>query len=536
MRKFVFIFCVTALVACAKPPIRQPSLPSGAEPIKYTGVVFNDRNRNGVRDAGEPGIEGVKVSNGIDVVMTDERGRYALTVDDDTILFVIKPRDWMTPTDQNHLPRFYYIHKPSGSPDQNFLYKGVEPTGPLPESVNFPFYRRPEPDRFDVIVFADPQPYSTEQLALLARDTVSELIGTDAAFGLSLGDLVGDDLNLMNALNETVGLIGIPWYNLPGNHDQNYMSNEDANADETFERIYGPSTYAFQYGSVHFVMLDDVIWKGFSGFRKNGLPQNFNYEGGLNADQLSFLRNYVATVPEGDLLVLCMHIPLDGYENKNRVPQKDRILDILHDHPHTLYLSGHTHIQRHWFMRHPDGTYHHFNTGTVSGSWYAGAFDEVGIPHTVMRDGTPNGYATITFDGTDYTIRFKASRWPRDYQMNIYSPDRVTPVQLADGIEVFVNVFAGSERSVVEMRVGQETPWLPLHRAFREDPFYRDLFNRELRNASASLRGMPKPVPSSHLWVGTLPGTLPIGAHVIEVRTRDMFGQKYQDRRPILVE
>ena len=537
MRKFVFIFLATALVACAKPPIKEPSLPSGPMPINYTGVVFNDLNRNGARDMGEPGIKGVKVSNGVDVVLTDEKGRYALTVTNDTILFVIKPRDWMTATDQNHLPRFYYIHKPFGSPDRNFLHKGVEPTGPLPDSVDFPLYRRPEPDRFDVIVFADPQPYSAEQLALMARDTVSELIGTDAAFGISLGDLVGDNLELMDALNEIVGLIGIPWYNLPGNHDQNYMSKDDAHADETFERIYGPSTYAFQYGSVHFVLLDDVIWRGFAGFRENGLPQIANYEGGLNTDQLTFLRNYVATVPVDELLVLGMHIPLEGYDDKNRVPQKDQLLDILGGHPHTLSLSGHTHIQRHWFLMRPDGTTHHqFNTGTVSGSWYGGAFDEVGIPHTVMRDGTPNGYTMITFEGTDYTIRFKASRWPRDYQMNIYAPDTVTPGQVADGIEVLVNVFAGSEKSVVEMRVDNDTPWQPLQRVVRKDPFYSDLFAREARNAPVSLRHLPKPAFSSHLWVGTLPQELPVGAHVIEVRTRDPFGQEYQDRRPIRVE
>ena len=536
-RKFVFIFFATALVACAKPPIKQPSLPSGAEPIKYVGVVFNDLNRNGIRDTGEPGIEGVKVSNGIDVVMTDKAGRYALEVDDDTIVFVIKPRDWMTATDKNHLPHFYYIHKPFGSPDQNFLFKGVEPTGPLPESIDFPLYRRTEPDRFDVIVFADPQPYSPTQLALMARDTVSELIGIDAAFGLSLGDLVGDDLNLMEPLNEILGLIGVPWYNIPGNHDQNYMSNEDIHANETFERIYGPSTYAFQYASVHFVLLDDVVWKGFSGYRNNGLPEIFNYEGGLSTDQLTFLRNYVATVPKDELLVLGMHIPLVGYDDKNRVPQTDQVLDILGDHPYTLSLSGHTHTQRHWFLTQPNGEYHHhFNTGTVSGSWYAGAFDEVGIPHTVMRDGTPNGYAIITFDGVDYTIRFKASRWPRDYQMNIYSPDSITPQQLADGVEVIVNVFAGSERSEVEMRMDGSGPWMPLERVAREDPFYRDLFDREAQNPPASLRNLPKPSPSPHLWVRTLPGELAIGVHVIEVQSRDMFGQRYRDRLPIRVE
>ncbi|MER3413019.1 MAG: metallophosphoesterase, partial [Armatimonadota bacterium] len=81
-----------------------------------SGFVFEDRNRNGARDPQEPGIPGVRVSNGEQIVSTDRDGRWQLPCDDDTIFFVIKPAGWMTPTDENNLPRFFYIHKPSGSP------------------------------------------------------------------------------------------------------------------------------------------------------------------------------------------------------------------------------------------------------------------------------------------------------------------------------------------------------------------------------------------------------------------------------------
>jgi hypothetical protein len=45
-----------------------------------TGVVFHDRNRNGIRDAGEPGIPNVLVSNQREVVKTDAQGRYRTTM------------------------------------------------------------------------------------------------------------------------------------------------------------------------------------------------------------------------------------------------------------------------------------------------------------------------------------------------------------------------------------------------------------------------------------------------------------------------
>lgn len=81
-----------------------------------TGYVFYDANNNRQRDAGEQGLACVRVSNGREVVCTDENGLYQLPVTGDTILFVIKPQGWRTPLSKNLTPEFYYIHKPNGSP------------------------------------------------------------------------------------------------------------------------------------------------------------------------------------------------------------------------------------------------------------------------------------------------------------------------------------------------------------------------------------------------------------------------------------
>ena len=56
-------------------------------------------------------------------------GTYELPVTDDTIIFVAKPRGWQTRIDEKNMPRFYYIHKPEGSPDDDYKFPGVEPTG-----------------------------------------------------------------------------------------------------------------------------------------------------------------------------------------------------------------------------------------------------------------------------------------------------------------------------------------------------------------------------------------------------------------------
>ena len=106
-------------------------LPHSALATNATGQVFLDSNKNGLLDAGERGIAGVRVSNGLDVVTTNNEGRYTLPVDEQSIIFITKPRDYAIPVNAHMLPQFYYIHQPAGSP-AGMRHEGIAPTGPLP--------------------------------------------------------------------------------------------------------------------------------------------------------------------------------------------------------------------------------------------------------------------------------------------------------------------------------------------------------------------------------------------------------------------
>ncbi len=62
-----------------------------------SGHVFLDRDGDGRRGADEPGVGGVRVTNGRDVVATDIRGRYALP-ERDGFVYLTRP-DGYTATD-----------------------------------------------------------------------------------------------------------------------------------------------------------------------------------------------------------------------------------------------------------------------------------------------------------------------------------------------------------------------------------------------------------------------------------------------------
>ena len=522
---------------------------SVAENLTATGTVFLDTNGNLVKDDNEKGVSGVRVSNGEDIVQTDANGQYALTVTDDTILFVIKPRGFMTPVDENRLPKFYYIHKPHGSPD-GLKYAGVAPTGPLPASIDFPLTEQTEADTFKVLVFGDTQPYSMQEIEWLAHDVIEEIIGTDAVFGISLGDLVGDDLNLFHPLNEVMATVGIPWYNVYGNHDMNRLATDDRYADETFERVYGPTCYSYDWGPVHFINIDNV---NFYRDEEN-TPR---YASEVGEQQLAFIRNDLTFVPKDQLVIVSFHIPLTEMRDVKK------LMNLLGDRPHTLSLSAHTHIQRDDFVGpdhgwHGNDPHHHHNHATTSGSWWQGTLDEIGIPHTTMRDGAPNGYGIFTFSGNQYSIRFKAARRPADYQMNIFAPWEVASTETAK-TDVIVNVFGGTKRSTVEFRLGEDAEWKLMTYTPQQDPYYKALKARDdtvhlerklhtaLREAMKSelkedseppqktkrLTGITK---STHIWQAKLPADVPAGTHVIYVRTTDMFGQTFTGRRIIRVQ
>lgn len=497
---------------------------------KATGTVYLDCNENNKLDTGEPGIPDVAVSNGRDVVLTDEDGKYSLNIDEeDGKVFVIKPASYRLPTDDLNRPQFYYLHKPEGSPELEFA--GVEPTGSLPESVNFPLLKDDEKNEFSVLLFGDPQPYTRQEMEYFDRDIVSELEEAKGyEFGITLGDIVGDNLNLFKPYSESVAKIGLPWFNVYGNHDMNFDAESDSLADETFEATFGPSTYSFNHGKTHFIILDDVVYPREDG--KSG------YIGGFTDDQLTFIKNDLKHVPKDHLVVIAFHIPIfmpEGWGRTFRLDDRDQLFDLFKDYPNTLSLSAHTHIQKFYFFDDEDNwkqiTPHtHYNVGTTNGDWWSGVPNEQGIPPTTMRDGTPNGYAMLNIDGNEYTIDYKVADKPEEYRMSIWGPE-VVPQNSWHGAELFVNYFLGNEYTEVEYRVKDEQEdWRSMNKVSEQDPHISRL-RQKWDTADKVLEGKrpSNPVKSTHLWKTGVPNNLPLGEHTIEIRVTDMFDRTFSD-------
>jgi hypothetical protein len=521
------------------------------------GVVYEDLDADGRCGPGEPGVPGVRVSDGRQVVLTDERGRYALEIDDEAIVFITKPSGYATPVNGHMLPHFYYVHQPAGSPE-GLRYPGIAPTGALPEAIDFPLRRREEPSSFEAILISDPQPQSQAEIDFIGDDVVSELIGTEARFGMTLGDILFDDLSLFPRYNSVIAQIGIPWYNVPGNHEMNLLATDDRYALETFKSHYGPPYYAFEYADAVFFVLDNIDYEGDGQIDPGDLRGTGGYVARITDDQLAWLEAELAHVPEDRLVFLAMHSPLETYLSDApgvNTQNRRELFRLLSGRRHLYAVAGHTHTTEHRYFDEDDGftgpePFHHHVLTTVSGSWWSGPLDERGIPVTEQRDGTPNGYHVLEIDGVDLKVRYKAAARPADYQMRILFDvshhalggkilrdyragellDGRLNVDEVPAADVYVNLFDGGPRSTVELTVDGRPP-LPMERVLRVDPSTDELFRRN----SATVKSWVEAQPSSHLFVADLPDDLGPGTYTVTVRAVDEFGQVHHAHRVLEV-
>jgi 3',5'-cyclic AMP phosphodiesterase CpdA len=522
-----------------------PQAAQGADPAELAhGTVFD------ADSAGRPGVAGVMVSNGEDVVLTDADGRWQLPLADGESVFVVKPRGWMVPVDpERNLPRAAYVHAPAGTPAALGLrFRGLAPTGPLPASIDFALRRQDEGDAFTAVLLTDPQPESLAELDFVRLDVLGRIATEPAAFGITLGDIMFDDLAFYEQHNRLVGTLGLPWWNLPGNHDMNFEAPGDQTSRETFKRMFGARRIAFQYGPATFILLDNVEYLGADAARPNGAGK---YRGRFGARQLAFVRNVLANVPLDQLVVLCFHIPLRtavGSEPAIAATDAADLLAAIGPRANCISFAGHTHTNEHHYLGAADGVaageHHHHVLAAGSGSWWSGPFDDRGIPVALQSDGCPNGFHLLDVDGTNASTRFIATHDPNQGQLRLVldaqlhgmsrevvqeTPARdllAGPVAAAalGSTRLVANLFDGGPRSTMQVQFGRTGSWQAMTRTARADPFVEEVYARFF----LTKKPWVQPVASTHLWQTTLPEDLPAGAHRVSVRAADEQGRTHQ--------
>ena len=552
-------------------------------------MVYFDKNNNHVKDPFEKGVPGVAVSNGKEVTLTGPFGGYTLPAYDEMIVFISKPAGYDLPLDENNIPRFYYIHQPEGSPEYIKEHPGIDPTGPLPEFINFPVIaaRRGNGggEKFSSVMIGDTQVYSDTEIGYL-RDSLVKEIATysNASFALSMGDNIGDNLELYPRYLEVMSGMDMPVYYVPGNHDMNFDAEAPAYSFETFKRFAGPTYYSFNYGKVHFVVLNSVVYPSpkYTDYK--------TYHGEISAEQMTWLENDLSVVPKDHLIVLNMHIPVvsyqDGLAAQHQVSNREDLYALLAGRK-ALTLGGHTHTLEHflpgdemegWGQPTPIPQ---IIIGAACGSWWSGDPDEDRVPFSYQRDGAPRGYAMFRFDGNAYEDTYKATGKSIRRQINasFHTPafeewyntlwtwlnedpatrDDAPPVTINDlpdqGIlaaedlpetTLVANVWGGSTDTEVYCVFDGSATVLGNKSLELGDPYALRMESYVFRYASGftlfgdAVYGTADPQPleawlhtrtSPHVWTCGIPADLEPGIHKVRVLSKDMFDRWHQETK-----
>jgi len=485
--------------------------------LECRGRVVLDRDGDGQAGAREAGIAGVAITDGRIVARTDARGTYAFSTDPGRTVQVVKPAGYTVAARADGVPDTWVTLAPAAQPA--LRYGGLRTVAPACRD----FALRRAPKRrgpLDVLVFGDPQPKTAVDVDHFRRDIVEPLLasGVRAQLGVTLGDVVHDDLSLLGPVKAQTVRLGLPWLHVPGNHDIDVDAASDDDSLLSYRDAFGGDTFAWEEPEAVFIGLDDVVWR----------PATKDYIGGLREEQFAFLQAYLAGVPRDRLVVVAVHIPFfdpkPGVETFRKA-DRERLFSLLQGFPKVLLLSAHGHVQRQYRHGPADGWHGatplpEFNAGAACGAFWSGKPDAAGIPDSTMADGTPNGYARLRIANDETTnLSWHAARAAGDPALALHAP-RVLRRGAYPAFGVFANVWLGDADTTVEYRV-DAGPWKPMAKVERGDPALQA--ENAADDLAAQLRGYdrsPEAVASTHLWRGTLPTDLAAGEHRVEVRAK----------------
>lgn len=526
------------------------------------GVVFDDKNKNSTQDEDEPGVEGVTVSNGRDTTTTDANGRYELPAYENMTVFVTQPAGYQVPVDEQNIAQFHYHHLPEGSPELE--HGGIEPTGALPEKVNFPLAQdeNAASSLQECVIGGDIQTYTEEEVEFARDGAFTDLAnrsGYESCGALFVGDNVGDRPDLFPGIQELSSMINGPARFLPGNHDPDFDATDQDHAFDSYRAALGPEYYSYDVGDAHFVALNNVEYP-YEG--------DTLYDGAIDDEQMEWLRQDIAQVPEDKLIVIATHIPLLGFAdqgiNQHQTEQVQEIHDLMEGRE-AISLAGHVHAIEN--MREGDSIqgwqeqfgvdelpFLHITVGAISGDWYNGRMLDGGYPTAVQRDGAYPGVLTLDIDGNQVTERFTVTGDDGSHQMNLglntpayrdwfdenadnagnaepfEDPDVVTQNEVAE-TWLTTNFFMGATGSTVEVALdgGEPVEAVRTQEMSGEEQHVGSEYSDPTATQEQLVHGGSIADRSSHLWRFALPEDLEPGVHTAEVTATDVHGQVFTD-------
>jgi len=328
------------------------------------GRVFFDLNLNGVFDPGELGAEGFLVSDGKDIVITDENGCFCLDTDQ-PFVFIILPDEYTCTTG--------WYKSVSNEEKIEFGLSKVSSNNNIFVVISDLHYAE-NPQVFSQALRDRSMKYDVDHIM---KKLVEELKNLKPSFVMCLGDIgasirdTEEELAIaqLRRVKQYLDEIGSDVFYAVGNHEVNSKTDKPT---KVYEEVLGPRYYSFNRCGIHFIVLDVHLVK----------EGKLQYS--IDDIQLKWLQENLGFVPDDRPIVVFSHEPVcDWADTINNITLKN----LLIDYGITAHISGHWHMM----IALSDYPYLELTSGAVSGAWWEGpsaSGDEFGYTVFEIRRGS----------------------------------------------------------------------------------------------------------------------------------------------------
>ncbi len=494
-------------------------------------------------------VEGVVVSDGFEVTVTDKDGCYWLaSKKKNGSVFISVPGGYMVDTDGS-IPSFW---------------QATTAAADVVEEHSFSLRREPNTQH---ILLATTDPHmanrynynktytDTPQYRNDFRGDIDAFVrehGAKNVYAICLGDLTWDiywydkgTLYTLENYRKEIENFPVPYFQVMGNHDYDMKHTDDFEAAGAFRRIIGPTYYSFNLGDIHYVVLDNMYY-----INKNEDRSHDTY---VDDEQLAWLRKDLEHADKSKPVFVCMHCSayaVTGVSN-NKVSvspnfksgKTAELGDCFKGFASVHYLTGDTHINR--AVANEDmpagyGNIFEHNMAAVCASWWWTGYIS---QNSICKDGSEGGYMVFINNGSDVKWRWKgmkvaADKQFRSYDMNVvknhYASDASVKAFLkkyplrsqyaaCKANTVYINVWnwdSGWEISVREN--GQP---LTVTQVRAEDPLHNLSYDIPRTASNGSLTSSFATYNTTHIFSAEAASA----TSTLEIVVKDRFGTTYTE-------
>ena len=491
-------------------------------------------------------VSGVTVSDGALVTTTDAQGRYYLRSERKNLfVFISTPKNYRVAIERA-VPQFfqrfkstksslYEVHNFVLAPDENtkhrvLVWSDTHLANRTDDKNQFKKYFKPD----------------IEQQITKAKSEGVKL------YAIGLGDLAWDeywyknDYSLKN-YRADISDFDLTIYSSPGNHDNDPTIADDFLAAAGFRDNLNPLYYSFNIGDIHYIMMDNTLFKNTGG---NNVQ---DYKEGFTDDQMKWLKGDLANVPKGTTIIFGLHIPWTNRSQANGTftyampaTQRSEVESLLSDYT-VHFISGHTHTNYTNVMN--SKMMEHNIAGVCGTWWWTGYYSKNKC--RLNGDGSPAGYKVFDINGSDVKWQYKVMSRDAAYQFRAYdlrnsqiTRDLYCPAkdnskvsdaffsEYANGWDksanttstkkVLINVFDYDNDWKVE--VTENGTKLSVNRIDAKDPLHTIHFNMGRMNTNSTSMTFPTGGTAHMFEVSTSQTT-----SSVVIKVTDRFGRVYEE-------